>query len=128
MLKIVLPVAMVGFYPQELGGIENIFKFQRNNGIHLGNQASGYTSFYYDLTPYLNYGEEENVLAVRVDNSEQPNSRWYSGSGIYRHTWLILTEKVHVDQWGTFVSTPKVTDKFAEIKAVTRVAMKRKKR
>lgn len=91
------------------------------NGIHLGNHPNGYTSFYYDLTPYLNYEGIENVIAVRVNNTEQPNSRWYTGSGIYRHTWLSFTEKLHIDHWGTFVSTPLVCDDFTEIKAVTSV-------
>jgi Beta-galactosidase/beta-glucuronidase len=53
------------------------------NGHHLGYRPNGYISFRYELTPYLNYGGK-NVIAVKADNSVQPNSRWYSGSGIYR--------------------------------------------
>ena len=60
------------------------------NGHLLGFRPNGYVSFRYDLTPYLNYGKEENVLVVQADNSDQPNSRWYSGSGIYRNVWLSL--------------------------------------
>lgn len=75
------------------------------NGKKLGIQPYGYTSFDFDLTPYLNLGEE-NVLAVKVDNSHQRNSRWYSGSGIYRHVWLEVTEPVHIAHWGTAVTTP----------------------
>lgn len=72
------------------------------NGTLLGQRPYGYSSFRYDLTPYLNYGGE-NVLAVRVDNSDQPNSRWYSGCGIYRHVWLNKTSDIHVAHWGTYV-------------------------
>jgi beta-galactosidase len=74
------------------------------NGQHLGKHPYGYTSFYYDLTPFIKKGE--NILAVRVDNSVQPNSRWYSGSGIYRHVWLNIAGPVHVAQWGTYITTP----------------------
>lgn len=68
------------------------------NGHHLGHRPFGYVSFHYDLTPYLVDGE--NVLAVRVDNSRQPNSRWYSGSGIYRHVWLTITDPLHIGPCG----------------------------
>lgn len=85
------------------------------NGQLLGIRPSGYSSFRYDLTPYLRIGEK-NVLAVRVDNSQQPNSRWYSGSGIYRNVWLTTVHPIHVDHWGTYVTTPLVSDKVAEIK------------
>ena len=83
------------------------------NGRLLGYRPNGYISFRYDLTPHLNYGAETNVLAVRADNSEQPNSRWYSGSGIYRNVWLVKTGDVHVDNWGTFVTTPQITTEKA---------------
>ena len=83
------------------------------NGHLLGRWPYGYTSFAYDLTPYLNFGDKPNVLAVRVDNSAQPNSRWYSGSGIYRHTWITMTDSLRVAHWGTYVTTPRVsTDAF----------------
>lgn len=72
------------------------------NGTILGNRPYGYSSFRYDLTPHLKFGAK-NVVAVRVDNSDQPNSRWYSGCGIYRHVWLVKTEKIHVAHWGTHV-------------------------
>ena len=74
------------------------------NGQHLGKHPYGYTSFYYDLTPYIIKGE--NIIAVKVDNSLQPNSRWYSGSGIYRHVWLNIAGPVHIAQWGTYITTP----------------------
>ena len=68
------------------------------NGENVGHRPYGYSSFEYDITPYLRQGQ--NVVAVRVDNSDQPNSRWYSGCGIYRHVWLTRTAPVHVAHWG----------------------------
>lgn len=73
------------------------------NGHELGQRPYGYSSFRYDLTPHLNYGGD-NVVAVRVDNSDQPNSRWYSGCGIYRHVYLVKTDNIHVSHWGTWVN------------------------
>lgn len=90
------------------------------NGISLGKRPYGYISFRYDMTPYLKMGEE-NVLAVRVDNQEQPNSRWYSGCGIYRNVWLTLTHPVHVDLWGTYVTTPQVSDEEAIVSVQTSI-------
>jgi len=84
------------------------------NGHHLGFRPNGYISFRYDLTPYLNYGGV-NVISVKVDNSEQPNSRWYSGSGIYRNVRLVTTNKIAVDQWGTYVTTPQVSAALATV-------------
>lgn len=72
------------------------------NGTLLGQRPYGYSSFRYDITPYIIYGGK-NVVAVRVDNSDQPNSRWYSGCGIYRHVWLNKTARIHVAHWGTHV-------------------------
>jgi beta-galactosidase len=88
------------------------------NGKHLGNRPNGYISFQYDLTPHLRFGEV-NLIAVRVDNSKQPNSRWYSGSGIYRNVWFVKTGEVHVIENGTFVTTPHVNDKEAEVRIET---------
>ena len=68
----------------------------------------GYTPFFYDLTPYLDFGGR-NVVAVRVDNSLQKNSRWYTGSGIYRHVWLTVTDKLHIAHQGIFITTPEVS-------------------
>lgn len=62
------------------------------NGHYLGKRPYGYSSFEYELTPYLNFGARKNLIAVKVDNSQQPNSRWYSGSGIYRNVWLTTTD------------------------------------
>jgi beta-galactosidase len=91
------------------------------NGHYLGKRPYGYISFRYELTPFLKFGNEKNVLAVKVDNSQQPNSRWYSGSGIYRNVWLVTTEKVCVDHWGTFVTTPEVSEQSAKISIQTSV-------
>lgn len=91
------------------------------NGHHLGQRPYGYISFNYDLTPYLQFGDKENILAVRVNNSNQPNSRWYSGSGIYRHVWLTTTNQLRVDHWGTFVRTPTISSQSAEIEISTRI-------
>ncbi|MGE4587324.1 MAG: beta-galactosidase GalB [Mangrovibacterium sp.] len=79
------------------------------NGHYLGKRPNGYISFRYDLTPFLKFGKEKNVIAVRVDNSAQPNSRWYTGSGIYRNVWLVTTGAVHVSHWGTYLTTPQVS-------------------
>ena len=76
------------------------------NGQKVGFRPYGYSSFEYDITPYVREGE--NVVAVRVDNSDQPNSRWYSGCGIYRHVWLTKTNPIHVKHWGVYVHDGKV--------------------
>jgi beta-galactosidase len=89
------------------------------NGQHLGKHPYGYTSFYYDLTHFIRKGE--NIIAVRVDNSLQPNSRWYSGSGIYRHVWLNMAGPVHISQWGTYITTPTVDSSSATISVRTSV-------
>ncbi len=91
------------------------------NGNYLGKRPYGYSSFRYELTPYLKYGEEANVIAVKVDNSAQPNSRWYSGSGIYRNVWLTTTGRIAVDNWGTFVTTPEVSSESALVRVTTQV-------
>lgn len=85
------------------------------NGHYLGKRPYGYISFRYDLTPHLNFGDKENVLAVKVDNSRQPNSRWYSGSGIYRNVWLTTVNPLYVDHWGTFITTPHIEDDRAVV-------------
>ena len=74
------------------------------NGQHLGTHLYGYTSFEYDLTPYLKFGTDTNIMAVRA-NVVQPCSRFYSGAGIYRHTWLTITAPLHVAHWGSYVTT-----------------------
>jgi beta-galactosidase len=91
------------------------------NGHHLGFRPNGYISFRYELTPYLNFGGK-NTIAVKVDNSVQPNSRWYSGSGIYRNVWLVTTNGVAaIDHWGTYVTTPQVSNEEATVMVETKV-------
>jgi len=90
------------------------------NGKSLGVRPYGYSSFMYDISPYLVY-DKENVIAVRVDNSQQKNSRWYSGSGIYRHVWTIVTNSVHVTHWGVAITTPVVSAKKATVQVKTLV-------
>ena len=84
------------------------------NGHHLGNHPYGYTAFAYDLTDHLNPPGQENVLAVEVKNLGE-NSRWYSGSGIYRNVKLIKIPKVHIALWGNFITSPEVSDEKAII-------------
>lgn len=88
------------------------------NGKSLGIQPYGYTTFYYDLTSEINWGGN-NVLSVKVDNSIQKNSRWYSGSGIYRHVWMQVTDNVHFDKWPLFITTPKVENDNATVNLKT---------
>ena len=78
------------------------------NGQHIGNHPYGYTAFSFDITPFLKTDGGNNVLAVRVLN-EGRNSRWYSGSGIYRHTWLSIMNPLHFDRWGLYITTPEVS-------------------
>jgi len=90
------------------------------NGQYLGKWPYGYTSFCYDLTPHLKYGGD-NVITVKADNSLQPNSRWYTGSGIYRHTWLLVTNQLHGAYWGTFVTTPQVDANSSTVQIKTKI-------
>jgi len=89
------------------------------NGQHLGKRPYGYSSYAYDVSKALVPGV--NVVAVRVDNSRQPNSRWYSGSGIYRHTWLTLAAPLHVAHWGITLETPRAGVDSTEVVVNTRV-------
>lgn len=89
------------------------------NGHELGTRPYGYASFSYDITPWLKEGD--NVIAVKVDNSDQPNSRWYSGCGIYRHVWLRKLDAIHVSQWGTYVTTSDITPDSATVNIATTV-------
>lgn len=94
------------------------------NGHSLGKRFYGYSSFRYDLSPYLVTGDKENVIAVKVDNSSQPNSRWYSGSGIYRNVWLVTTGKTYIDHWGTVVTTPEIRSDLAKVNVTTQIKNK----
>ncbi len=130
----------VGFFPSGTGWYRKVFRLPpgaRNhqvslefdgvymnsdvwiNGVHLGKRPFGYITFAYDLTSHLVTGN--NVIAVRVDNSRQPNSRWYTGSGIYRHVWLIITSPVHVGHWGTYLTTTRSDSAGADLRVRTTV-------
>jgi beta-galactosidase len=91
------------------------------NGFSLGTRPNGYVSFRYELTGHLNSGSKENVLAVRADNEKQPASRWYAGAGINRHVRLLIMDAVHLEQWATFVTTPKVAAGAATVGVQTSV-------
>lgn len=93
------------------------------NGHSLGRRPYGYSTFAHDLTPFLNDGGE-NVIAVRVDNYLQPASRWYTGSGIYRHVWLESTDQQRVAHWGTYVATPEVSAERAVVNVATTIENK----
>ena len=91
------------------------------NGKYVGKHHYGFTSFYYDLTPYINVGNK-NVIAVRVDHRKYADTRWYSGSGIYRNVWLIVSDKIHVAQWSTHILTPEITNSLAKVSVNTVIA------
>lgn len=90
------------------------------NGHLVGKYPYGYSSFHYDITPYINK-EGRNTVAVRVDNSGQKNCRWYTGSGIYRHVWLTAKNSVHIAHQGVFITTPEVSEEKAVVRIATTV-------
>jgi len=90
------------------------------NGVHLGNRPYGYSSFQYELTQYLKFDDEKNLLVVRV-NVQQPCTRWYSGAGIYRNVRLTVKDPVHIAHWGTHVTTPDVSEKEAKVRVETKI-------
>jgi beta-galactosidase len=85
------------------------------NEHFLGKRPYGYSSFQYDLTPYLNFETQENVIAVKVDHTDFADSRWYTGSGIYRNVFINLTDHLYIKPYGIFVTTPNITPSEAEI-------------
>lgn len=101
----------------EFDGVYRCSEVWINNHL-LGFRPNGYISFQYNITPYLKFGQA-NTIVVKVDNSKQINSRWYSGSGIYRNVRLVTTNQIAVDHWGTFVTTPKVSETAATIAVKT---------
>ncbi len=90
------------------------------NGHELGTRPYGYSTFEYDLTPYANTGSTPNLIAVEVNNN-QPNSRWYSGSGIYRNVWITITGQVNIAYCGAYYATPSLSKSSAIVSAETRV-------
>ncbi len=130
----------IGYLPQGIGWYRKNFTISREyddkiikiqfdgvyrnsdvwiNGHHLGHRPYGYISFYYDLTPYIKYGKN-NVIVVKVNNTGV-SSRWYAGSGIYRKVFLTICDSIHVDQWGTRWTTPRVSKENAIIKLDTTI-------
>ena len=113
--------------PSEMKGKRVVFQFDGIymnaevwlNGAALGRHPYGYTSFSIDVSGQVRF-DATNVVSVKVQN-EGENSRWYSGSGIYRHVWLRTLDTVHVAQWGTSVTTPAVTEALAQIEIQNRV-------
>ena len=91
------------------------------NGNETGVHPYGYTSFHVDLKPYLKFGAE-NEVTVTANNGAQPNSRWYSGTGIYRHVWLRIGDGVHIKPWGVFVTTPVAAPASSRIAVSTEIA------
>jgi beta-galactosidase len=85
------------------------------NGHYLGIRPNGYISFAYDLDPYLKPYPAKNIIAVKVDNSPQPDSRWYSGSGIYRHVRVVVRNNISFAPWGIFITTPEIREKSARV-------------
>lgn len=92
------------------------------NGSKVQEYAYGYSPFYVDITEYLNEAGEDNVVAVQVDRSRYADSRWYSGSGIYRNVKLVTASKVHIPIWGTFVTTPEVSKEQANVQLELNIA------
>lgn len=90
------------------------------NGTSLGMRPNGYISYMYELTPYIRFGME-NIVSVRVDHSQHADSRWYTGSGIYRDVYLVYANTIHIDQWGVYYTTPKVSDEEATIQVQTTI-------
>ncbi|MBZ9685974.1 DUF4982 domain-containing protein [Clostridium estertheticum] len=91
------------------------------NGHLMGTHFSGYTGSYYDITDVVRYGDEgDNVILVRVDATTY-EGWWYEGCGIYRHVWLTQTDRLHVERFGTYVTTPKIDEREAEVTIITSV-------
>jgi len=90
------------------------------NGNSVGKRPNGYISFMYDLTPYIKFGQE-NLISVRVDHTLDADSRWYTGSGIYRNTYLVYASPVHLDLWGVYFKATSVTNKKADVSVETTI-------
>ncbi|WP_084591710.1 glycoside hydrolase family 2 TIM barrel-domain containing protein [Gilvimarinus agarilyticus] len=91
------------------------------NGEYIGGRINGYSPFFIDISKYLNQANEENVLAVKVNHQRYIDSRWYTGSGIYRDVKLVSTGKLHIPIWGTYVTTPEVNQDTAKVNAQVEV-------
>jgi beta-galactosidase len=92
------------------------------NGHYLGKRPNGYISFQYDLTPFIKQAPAKNIIAVKVDNSHQPDSRWYSGSGIYRNTRLVISNRIAIAPLGVFITASVLNDKRAIVNIKTKIS------
>jgi len=90
------------------------------NGVYLGKRLNGYIGFEYDITREIKFGKQ-NVIAVKYDNTTKETSRWYTGEGIYRDVWLTITDKLHIPQYGTYITTPVINKDKALAKVETNV-------
>ena len=91
------------------------------NGQFAGGRPYGFSSFQFDLTPFVKFGSDDNVIAVRVDHSRFADSRFYTGSGIYRNVRLVITDKLRMAHWGTYVTTPRIKSDSATVRVETTV-------
>lgn len=85
------------------------------NSYYLGKRPYGYSSFTYDITPFVSFGDYNNVISVKVDHKDIADSRWFTGSGIYRDVYLTINDNIHIDNYGVFITTPEVSEKQATI-------------
>lgn len=85
------------------------------NSYYLGKRPYGYSTFTYDITPFVSFGDMNNVISVKVDHKDIADSRWFTGSGIYRDVYITITDNIHIDKYGVFVTTPEVSEKQATI-------------
>src|SRR5205085_2485878 len=90
------------------------------NGQFLGSHSNGFIGFQHDVTSYAKWGGN-NLITVRVDNSQQPNCRWYSGSGIYRHVWLTIAGNLRVGPWGTRITTQNIDASTSQVHIATTI-------
>jgi len=90
------------------------------NGVYLGRHLNGYLGFEHELTEHINFGED-NVIAVKYDNTTKGTSRWYTGEGIYRDVWLVIADKLHIPKYGTYITTPVVGTDYSVVKVETNV-------
>ncbi|MDX8045307.1 glycoside hydrolase family 2 TIM barrel-domain containing protein [Gracilibacillus sp. S3-1-1] len=85
------------------------------NSYYIGKRPYGYSSFTYDITDFVSFSESDNVISVKVNHRDIADSRWFTGSGIYRDVYLTITDSIHIDQYGVFVTTPEVTSEQAKV-------------
>lgn len=109
--------------PQELAGkrVNITFDGVYNNAqvwcnsYYLGKRPYGYSSFTYDITDFISFGKQDNVISVKVDHKDIADSRWFTGSGIYRDVYITITDAIHIDHYGVFVTTPEVSEDQATV-------------